>query len=365
MADNGNNASEDGKKGGSTHFKITADDIYALLVKRHSEKPGQYAYAGEVCDQTGWANRRLDFVAVACWPSDGFKVNAFEIKISKSDLRRELEHPEKHNIFFEDIDTYSLAAPDYVIDMSVIPKKWGVYAVVMENGKFVLKCKRKPLALHDDKNGEATMRKKFAVSLIRACMENNASKLSMREVLRQEFERGRKEEREEFERMHGKHRYVRQELVDDYEWMRQLLWGLSIHRKSDAENMLRDVQLAIDAFDRLKAVGWSFNALLGNIKRLTRGCNELHKAVEDEDFIEDFDKRVKKIDDIEFGKSEPLPVGALIEKAEEFAEDVKKSETDEPKDEKKNEDKEDGADDDSGEAVARRVQSAFGFFPDT
>ena len=157
---------------------ITACDILALLAETYRE-PHRYACAAEVSNSTGaYARRRLDFVAVDCWPSSGLKIMAFEIKISKSDFRRELEDPTKHNIFFDEIDNYSIVAPDYVLDdMSIIPKKWGVYHVVRDdNGKLALKTVRKPLALHDDKAEDRKISRGFMASLVRAIDSQAATK---------------------------------------------------------------------------------------------------------------------------------------------------------------------------------------------
>ena len=111
---------------------ITAKDVLALLKERYSNG-GEWVCASEVQRTTGWSDRRYDFVAMNCWNSNFYKIEVVEIKVSKSDLRRELEEPEKHNVMFDDIDYYSLAAPDKVIDMSIIPPKWVSMQLWTEN----------------------------------------------------------------------------------------------------------------------------------------------------------------------------------------------------------------------------------------
>ena len=83
--------------------KITAKDILGLLTERYSD-PQRYACAAEVSPMTGAWERRIDFLVMWCWASDQFKIEGFEIKISKSDLRRELQDPDKHAVFFNQID---------------------------------------------------------------------------------------------------------------------------------------------------------------------------------------------------------------------------------------------------------------------
>lgn len=173
----------------SEENKVTATDIYRLLVQKYTNG-GEWIVAGEVQRATGWSDRRYDFVAMNCYSSKGYRVEVVEIKVSKSDLRRELEEPEKHNVVFEDIDYYSLAAPAEVIDMSIIPPKWGVYAV--KDGKLI--TKRKPLALHDE--ADRSIKRSFAASFLRAAISQNLEKKTLSaqlvEKYRQGYEEGKK-----------------------------------------------------------------------------------------------------------------------------------------------------------------------------
>lgn len=163
--------------------KITAKDVLALLRERYSNG-GEWVCASEVQRTTGWSDRRYDFVAMNCWNSNFYKIEVVEIKVSKSDLRRELEEPEKHNVMFDDIDYYSLAAPDKIIDMSIIPPKWGVYAVV--DGKLV--TKRKPLALHDEPR--TTLPRAFAASFMRAAAAQNMERTLLEDEKKKSFDEG-------------------------------------------------------------------------------------------------------------------------------------------------------------------------------
>lgn len=152
-------------------------EILRLLAQKYGET-GHYACATEVSNGPGsYAHRRLDFVAVNCWPSEGLKIMAFEIKVSKSDFRHELTDASKHNIFFDEIDNYSIVAPNYVLDdMRIIPPKWGVYHVVRNaEGKLELKTVRKPLDLHDEQMTERRIGRGFMASLVRAIEKRGAS----------------------------------------------------------------------------------------------------------------------------------------------------------------------------------------------
>ena len=154
--------------------KITSGDVRALLHEKFSDTR-RYAYAEEVGNDTGAGQRRrLDMVVVDCYRSNGYAIEGIEIKISKSDLRRELQDAAKHNIFFENLDYYSLAAPTSVVDKDLVPKHWGLYLIdVAENGSMSMRTYRKPLSLHDAFIGDVD--KGFIACLLRAMWSSRPS----------------------------------------------------------------------------------------------------------------------------------------------------------------------------------------------
>jgi hypothetical protein len=109
-------------------------------------------------------------------------IEAFEIKIAKSDLKRELEDPSKHNVFFDDIDMFWIVAPDFVLDnLDVIPPKWGVMKVIASDGKLSLRVARKPVALHDEQMRQRRLNRPFAASMCRAIEEQSETKRTLYE----------------------------------------------------------------------------------------------------------------------------------------------------------------------------------------
>lgn len=165
---------------------ITADDIKSLLAERYWSGD-QYVSATEVGLKTGYSERRIDFVACHCWACERYEIEGFEIKISKPDLKRELMDPSKHNVFFDEIDKYSIVAPDKVLDdLSIIPPKWGVYKVVAgTDGKLELKTARKPMALHDERVSERKIGRPFFASLCRAVNKQSLTKLKLLQEARE------------------------------------------------------------------------------------------------------------------------------------------------------------------------------------
>lgn len=161
--------------------KITAIDILSLLANRYGDA-NKYACAAEVSPSTGVWNRRIDFLVMHCWSSEAFVLDGFEIKISKSDLRRELQDPDKHACFFDEIDYYWMVAPDFVLDdLELLPKKWGVMKVMSgEDGKLELKIARKPLCLHDDRIHARKCSRNFMASFVRAVQNKGIAKANAR-----------------------------------------------------------------------------------------------------------------------------------------------------------------------------------------
>ena len=175
---------------------MNAGEVRAAIRKRYSDQR-RYAIAEEVGLTTGFSHRRLDMMVLDCYNSNGFRIDGFEIKISTSDLRRELEDPEKHIAFFDVIDYYTIAAPSGVTEplMDIIPKRWGIL-IINEDGST--RYKRKPLALEDKKADRAVPRG-FLASIVRSIQGLQPSAQELREA----FERGVKEGKEQAERHRG------------------------------------------------------------------------------------------------------------------------------------------------------------------
>lgn len=172
---------------------MTAGEVRTALRKRFCDTR-RYALAEEVGLTTGYSHRRLDMIVLDCYWSNGFRIDGFEIKVSASDLRRELEDPEKHIAFFDVLDYYTLAVPPGIVDpvFDVIPKKWGIL-IVNEDG--TTRYRRKPLAL-EDKKADRDVPRGFLASITRAIQSHQPSA----EELQQEYERGRQETKERLER---------------------------------------------------------------------------------------------------------------------------------------------------------------------
>jgi hypothetical protein len=105
--------------------KISADDIRQALQITYT-KPEWYI-GFEVGNSTGSNCRRhADAVAINAYPSKGFEVRGFEIKISKSDLKSELETGIKSDEIARFCDYWFLVVPKGLADEFTLPPTWGV-----------------------------------------------------------------------------------------------------------------------------------------------------------------------------------------------------------------------------------------------
>ncbi len=162
----------------------------------------EWCFMTEVPDGTGSkASRRADAVAYNLFPSKGNVMLCFELKASKSDLKRELNDGLKSNAIGQFADYFFLVCPDGIIDDSMlIPKTWGV--LTYKNGK--LRQTKRPVELEPKQ-----MDKNFVAALLQSMLRENDSKISqmnndiekiVNKKLREDLEYYTRQQRESSER---------------------------------------------------------------------------------------------------------------------------------------------------------------------
>jgi hypothetical protein len=84
----------------------------------------------EVADGTGGFSgnhRYADAVVVGLWKSNGRRIEGFEIKVSRSDWRRELKDPTKSHAVARFCDTWWVVAPSVKeVPVDTLPPGWGL-----------------------------------------------------------------------------------------------------------------------------------------------------------------------------------------------------------------------------------------------
>lgn len=101
-------------------------DLVALIRRRH-EGPGWQVFTELANGTGGRAKRRADALAMAMWPSLGYEVHGYEIKISRGDVRRELQDVAKSDAVGKYCDFWWLVISDpTIIDGLIVPAGWGI-----------------------------------------------------------------------------------------------------------------------------------------------------------------------------------------------------------------------------------------------
>lgn len=94
--------------------------------------PQAFAFLTEVRRATGYNHtpRYADAVAMSLWPSRGLLLNGFELKASRKDWKKELDHPEKADeSIFPFCDRWWLVVADEeIVDKGELPATWGLMA---------------------------------------------------------------------------------------------------------------------------------------------------------------------------------------------------------------------------------------------
>jgi len=124
-----------------------AVNLHELIRKRHSG-PG-WALFEELANSTGHNVKRFaDVVALGIWPTHRYAMHCYEVKISRNDLKKELEDPSKADEVGKCADYFWLVARDEkVFETLVVPEHWGILVpagIVLRPVKKAQKQKAKP-----------------------------------------------------------------------------------------------------------------------------------------------------------------------------------------------------------------------------
>jgi hypothetical protein len=152
-------------------------DVVAML-KRKFPMPEYVSLTG-VRDKAGWANRTADMISVSVWPSRGLELHGFEVKVSRSDWRRELKEPAKAEAIAGFCDRWWIAAPKGVVPLDELPATWGLLEI---KGGKVFTTKQAP------KMEAKELTRNFFVALLRRYAEQTI----YREDVADEVEAARK-----------------------------------------------------------------------------------------------------------------------------------------------------------------------------
>lgn len=113
---------------------LKAQEVIALLKARYPQPA--FAFLEQVADGTGANQKRwADAVGMSVWPSRGYEVYGFEVKVSRSDWLAELRNPVKADAVMKYCDRWWLVAGDAsIVQAGELPATWGL--MVIKGGKL-------------------------------------------------------------------------------------------------------------------------------------------------------------------------------------------------------------------------------------
>lgn len=163
---------------------LNSQDMLRLLEKRYPKAQG-FVFLSEVGDSTGSSvNRHADAVVMQTWPSRGIALEGFEIKVSRSDLVRELENPRKADGVGKYCSTWWLVlSKTSLMDGLVIPATWGILVAAKRERLEVV---RLPKVVKKPKEWTPA----FIAALVRNASEGNGVDAARREAREEGFREG-------------------------------------------------------------------------------------------------------------------------------------------------------------------------------
>lgn len=179
-------------------------------------KSPEYALMFEVASTTGAMRaRRADAIAMNLWPSRGLLIEGIEIKVSRSDWRRELDNPAKAEEIAQYCDQWWIVAPKGIVQDHEVPALWG-YKVVSEGG-MIRTVKQAP------KQDVEPLTRNFVAGMLRRASEADEAEInamverrvaSAREDIQKQIDREVSRRSERYEKLVEKMDVLKEHGVD-------------------------------------------------------------------------------------------------------------------------------------------------------
>ena len=196
--------------------KLTASDIRNAMSKRWTAP--EWAIMWEVANATGSnARRSADAVMMSLWPSRGLELHGVEIKISRSDWKREAKDPSKAESIAKYCDRWWIHTPVGIVDdLSDLPPAWGLREYTGKQWKTIKEAEKTDAAPAD---------RGFLAALLRRSDESlkgmaHAAMEDERKSLRASIDRERSGIRDSIQQgiERRTHEYIRiKEKIDQFE----------------------------------------------------------------------------------------------------------------------------------------------------
>jgi len=250
-----------------------------LALKRKYQRP-EWGLFYEV---TGSNGRQADAIAYNLYPSRNFKTLGFEVKVSRSDWKKELKDISKADWFVGQCDQwYVVAGRKGIVRESELPEGWDL--LEMKGGGKLYEIVESSLTEHQNR----TLDKEFwARGMQKAMKQVGNAKRAKNRVERKAYRRGKKEGKEE-----GDISREQKKKIEKGEKFKKLKNRLndSLYRVDD--DKIEKFNRALEVVDMLDSDG--FGSLISKVSSMKKR----HAAVGDK--ITDLEEALENIDgDIE------------------------------------------------------------------
>ena len=171
---------------------VSARDVLSAIFTRHSGP--EWCRFAEVNEGTGGAmGRRADAVCLNIWPSKGYAIHGFEIKVTRADFLHEMKDITKADAVGKFCDFWWLAVPKGIARVDELPASWGL----MELHANGLKIKKQAPKRED----VTDFTRPFLASLLRK--SRDADNAYIQNQLETEREKMRKDTQRQLEYRHS------------------------------------------------------------------------------------------------------------------------------------------------------------------
>jgi hypothetical protein len=179
---------------------LSASDIVAGLNKRYAAP--EWAIFFNVANGTGVRTYRYaDAIAMCLFPSRGLEIHGFEVKVSKSDWKREAADPQKAETIAAYCDRWWVVTPPKLLENELIPPNWGW--MTYDGRAFYTQQKA-------EKTEAKALDRTFLAALLRRAHESNAALVagqveekasSVEDTIKERVDRGVAERSREYQRL--------------------------------------------------------------------------------------------------------------------------------------------------------------------
>jgi len=169
-------------------FNWTEETVLDAVESQFSDKQKGTFLRG-IRDATSFDSRRTcDGLYMGAWKSVGVQLHGFEVKISRSDWKRELEDPSKAGQFEKFCHYWWVVVPDGIVKLDEMPIQWGLKIVSKtETGYSVRVAKAASI------NRDAQLDYVFFSSCLRQCRRTDPIANELQRKIDAAFEEGRVE----------------------------------------------------------------------------------------------------------------------------------------------------------------------------